>query len=93
MNLLKDRAREFRKTMTDAENRIWYYLRNRRLSGYKFVREQVIGCYIVDFVCREKKVIIEVDGSQHIDAENYDEKRTKFLEKKGYRILRVWSNE
>ena len=53
---MKERARDLSRNMTDAENRMWYYLRNRRLGGYKFIREQVIGNYIADFVCREKKV-------------------------------------
>jgi very-short-patch-repair endonuclease len=71
-----------RKTMTDAENRMWYFLRNRRLHGYKFVRECVIGSYIADFVCREKKVVIEIDGGQHMAAIEYDKQRTVFLEHK-----------
>ena len=90
---MKERARSFRKNMTDAENRMWYFLRNRRLNGYKFVREFVIGSYIADFVCREKKLIIEVDGGQHMEAAEYDKRRTEFLEKNGYRVLRVWNNE
>ena len=53
--MIQNRARNLRKNRTDAENRMWYYLRNRRLNGYKFVREKVIGKYIADFVCREKK--------------------------------------
>jgi very-short-patch-repair endonuclease len=79
--------------MTDAENRIWYFLRNRRLNGYKFVREFVIGPYIVDFVCREKRLIIEIDGSQHMEALEYDKRRTEFLEMNGYRVFRIWNNE
>ena len=90
---MKERARSFRKNMTDAENRVWYFLRNRRLNGYKFVREFVIGSYIADFVCREKKLIIELDGGQHMEAAEYDKRRTEFLEKNGYRVLRVWNNE
>ena len=90
---MKERSQELRRNMTDAENRMWYYLRNRRLSGYKFVREHVIGNYIVDFVCRERKLIIEIDGGQHMDAMEYDAKRTKYLESHGYRVLRVWNDE
>ena len=90
---MKERVRELRGNMTDAENRMWYYLRNRRLGGFKFVREIVIGHYIVDFVCREKKFIIEVDGGQHMDAIEYDTLRTKYLEERGYRVLRVWNHE
>lgn len=90
---MKERARSFRKGMTDAENRMWYYLRDRRLNGYKFVREYVIDYYIADFVCREKKLIIEIDGGQHEEQIDYDEKRSAFLENKGYRVFRVWNHE
>ena len=92
-NCLKERAKALRKNRTDAENRIWNCLRNRRLNGHKFVREQVIGNYIADFVCREKKLIIEIDGSQHMDAVEYDNQRTQYLEKNGYNVLRFWNNE
>jgi len=90
---MNERAKELRRNMTDAENRMWYYLRNRRLGGYKFVRELVIGHYIADFVCREKKLVIEIDGGQHMDAVEYDALRTKDLEGLGYRVLRIWNNE
>jgi very-short-patch-repair endonuclease len=90
---MQERARSLRKNRTDAENRMWYYLRNRRLGGFKFVREYVIGNYIADFVCREKKLIIEVDGGQHMTAVAYDQQRTKDLEALGYKVVRVWNNE
>ncbi len=90
---MKERAKTLRRNMTDAENRMWYYLRNRRLGGYKFVREHVIGHYIADFVCREKKLVIEIDGGQHMDAVDYDALRTKYLEACGYRVLRIWNHE
>ena len=90
---MKERARSFRKNMTEAEARVWCFLRDRRLNGYKFVRELVIDNYIADFGCRQKKLIIEIDGSQPINAEKYDKRRTEFLEKKGYRVFRVWNNE
>ena len=90
---MKERSRNLRKNMTDAENRMWYFLRNRRLKCYKFVRELVVGPYIADFVCREKKLIIEVDGGQHATAISYDKRRTKFLENHGYTVFRVWNNE
>jgi very-short-patch-repair endonuclease len=90
---MKERAKERRRNMTDAENRMWYYLRNRRLGGYKFIREHVIGNYIADFVCREKKLIIEIDGGQHMDAIMYDSVRTNYLESCGYRVLRIWNDE
>lgn len=90
---MKERARSFRQEMTHAENRMWYFLRDRRLKGYKFVRESVLGPYIADFVCREKKIVIEVDGGQHMDAAEYDGQRTEKLEAQGYRVLRFWNNE
>lgn len=79
--------------MTDAEQRMWYYLRNRRLAGYKFVRQHMIGKYIVDFVCRDKNLIIEIDGGQHMEAASYDMMRSAYLESLGYQILRVWNHE
>jgi very-short-patch-repair endonuclease len=91
--MLLSRARSSRKNMTDSENRLWYYLRDRRLNGYKFVRELVIGVYIADFVCRRKKLIIEVDGGQHAEAGEYDRVRTEFFESEGYRVLRFWSSD
>jgi very-short-patch-repair endonuclease len=90
---MKERARSLRQDMTIAENRMWYFLRNRRLKGYKFVREYVIGIYIADFACREKRLIIEIDGSQHIDAAEYDQQRTEHLVTLGYRVLRFWNND
>lgn len=90
---MKELARILRQDMTDAENRMWYFLRNRRLSGYKFVREYVIGDYIADFVCRDKKLIIEIDGGQHMDATDYDQRRTSYLMTKGYQVIRFWNND
>jgi very-short-patch-repair endonuclease len=86
------RARELRKTPTDAETRLWSRLRRRQLGGFRFRRQQPIGLYIVDFFCPEAKLVIEVDGGQH--AENAaDEARTRWIEKRGYRIIRFWNND
>ena len=63
------------------------------LAGSKFVREHIIGNYIADFVCREKKLILEIDGGQHMDAMMYDAVRTQYLESRGYRVLRIWNDE
>lgn len=92
---MNEHIKELRSNMTDAGNRMWYYLRNRRLGGFKFIREHAIGPYIdiADFVCREKKLVIEVDGGQHLDAKLYDAKRSHYLECCGYRVLRVWNDE
>src|SRR5207237_9999392 len=90
---MKNRARTFRKNMTEAGNRMWYFLRDRRLNGYKFIREQPIGKYIADFVFGQKKMIIEIDGSQQANhyVIEYDLKRTIFLESQGYTVFRVWN--
>jgi len=90
---MKERARVLRQDMTIAENRMWYFLRNRRLNGYKFVREYVIGNYIADFVCRDKKLIVEIDGGQHMEAAVYDQRRTRYLTANGYKVVRFWNNE
>ena len=84
-----------RQNMTDVENILWYYLRNNQLNGYKFRRQEAIGGYIVDFVCFEKKLIIELDGGQH-NEENIiakDSIRQKFLENNGFVVLRFWNDE
>ena len=67
-NLLKDRARQMRREPTEAERRMWRLLRDRRLGGFKFRRQEQLGRYIVDFVCFERKLIVELDGSQHADS-------------------------
>ena len=90
---MKERAKVLRQDMTIAENRMWYFLRNRRLNGYKFVREYVIGNYIADFVCRDKKLIVEIDGGQHMEAVEYDQRRTNYLTANGYKVVRFWNNE
>ena len=72
---------------------MWYYLRGRRLGKYKFKRQVPIGNYLVDLVCQWKKLIIELDGGQHLDAITYDQIRTAFLEGKGYKIIRFWNGD
>ena len=79
--------------MTDSERLLWQGLRNRQLGGFKFRRQKPIGPFIVDFVCMEKKLIIEVDGSQHAGQKESDQKRSYYLMKKGFRVLRFWNNE
>jgi len=90
---MKHRARALRKNMPDAERMLWGHLRNRQLSGYKFRRQHPIGSFVVDFVCLEKNLIIEVDGGQHAKDFRRDFKRSDYLNEKGYRILRFWNNE
>lgn len=88
-------SKELRKQMTDEENILWYYLRNKQLAGYKFRRQEAIDKYIVDFVCYEKKIIIELDGGQHNEDSNIkkDKFRQQYFENQGFRILRFWNNE
>jgi very-short-patch-repair endonuclease len=81
-------ARKLRQRQTDAEGTLWYYLRAKQIDGLKFKRQQPIGNYIVDFVCLAKKIIIELDGSQHIENEAKDKRRDAWLKTKGYKVLR-----
>ena len=90
---MKYRARALRKNLTDAEKLLWRHLRDRQLDGCKFRRQHPIGKFIVDFVCVEKKLVIEVDGGQHATKVEADLQRSEHLRKKGYRTLRFWNNE
>jgi very-short-patch-repair endonuclease len=91
--ILKTRARQLRNGAPDAEQRLWFALRNRQVDGAKFRRQYVIGRYIADFACTERKLIIELDGGQHTQKVRYDDKRTEFLESRGFRVLRFWDND
>ena len=91
--MMKYFARTLRRNMTDAEKLLWRFLRDRQLSGYKFHRQHPIGPFIVDFVCLEKKLIIEVDGGQHSKQLEADSKRSDYFEERGYRVLRFWNSE
>jgi very-short-patch-repair endonuclease len=84
------RAQTLRAESTEAEKKLWRRLRDRRLGGTKFVRQAPIGPYYADFVCRACKLVVEVDGSQHVDSA-YDDKRDATLVALGYRILRFWN--
>jgi very-short-patch-repair endonuclease len=86
------RARQLRKQAPDAENYLWYVLRNRNVKGCKFVRQFAIDPYIADFACREAALIIELDGGQHATSAK-DESRTAYLNREGYSVLRFWNNE
>ena len=98
MSTLKTRfaarsAKTLRSDATDAERRLWSRLRDRRLSGHKFVRQLPVGPYIADFACREADLIIELDGSQHGDEQGagHDARRAEVLAGHGYRIVRFWN--
>ena len=88
-----DKAKLLRKKMTDAELHLWYHLRGHRFLGLKFKRQKPIGPYIVDFVCLEKDLVIELDGGQHSEAIAYDDIRSAWLASQGLRVLRFWNHE
>ena len=94
-------AKELRKNLTPAEQKLWTALRNDQL-GVNFRRHtcpggrcqgHAVGPYIADFCCIQKKLIIELDGGQHLEQEQYDAERTQFLQAKGYRVMRFWNND
>jgi very-short-patch-repair endonuclease len=85
-------ARKLRRTQTDAEQKLWLSLRNRRLAGLKFRRQAPVAGFIADFLCDEAKLVIELDGSQHAENEN-DVTRTAALNAAGFEVLRFWNNE
>jgi very-short-patch-repair endonuclease len=86
------RAIELRKDPTPAERKLWSRIRNNQLE-VNFRRQHAIGNFIPDFVCIEKKLIVELDGSQHLEQEEYDRERTAYFESKGYRVIRFWNND
>jgi very-short-patch-repair endonuclease len=85
-------AMQLRKELTNAEVKLWAHLCKDQL-GVSFRRQHAIGKFICDFVCIEKKLIIELDGSQHIDQHEYDTKRTMYLQSQGYEVVRFWNND
>jgi very-short-patch-repair endonuclease len=86
-------ARNLRADSTDAEQCLWYHLRSRRMRALKFRRQRPIGPYIVDFVCLESRVIIEVDGGQHQEQTQSDRSRDALLCARGFLVLRFWDND
>jgi very-short-patch-repair endonuclease len=84
--------RRLRRGATDAETKLWLELRDRRLNGMKFVRQEAIGPYIVDFLCRAEKLVVEVDGGQHADNAS-DRVRDARLAREGYRVMRFWNSD
>ena len=89
----KQHARSLRREMTEAEKLLWRHLRLKQFAGHKFRRQHPIGNYIVDFVCLEAALILEVDGGQHADHSDRDAIRTQWLETKDFRVMRFWNNE
>jgi very-short-patch-repair endonuclease len=89
--MANERARALRKSMSDAERKLWRGLRARRIDGARFRRQHPIGRYIVDFVCLEQRLVVEVDGGQHTEDEHItaDARRDRWLESEGYRVMRI----
>lgn len=86
-------AKELHRNMSTAEAELWKHLRAHRMGDVHFRNQHAIGNYIVDFCAPRQKLIIELDGSQHLDQQEYDDERTKYLEARGYRVLRFWNND
>ena len=88
-----DRARELRRAQTDAEALLWWRLRDRRLGGCKFRRQHAIGPFVADFVCPDRKLIMELDGRQHAERVTYDDALTAWLRARGYVVRRYWNDD
>jgi very-short-patch-repair endonuclease len=91
----RQRAKNLRQTQTEAEMFVWCKLRNRRFAGYKFRRQVPVGNYIVDFLCLDQRVIVELDGGQHNDPSHraYDSRRDDWLRAEGFEVLRFWNSD
>ena len=87
------RAKRLRRDLTEAERRLWSRLRRRQLEGHYFRRQVPLGPYVADFACLDGKLVVEVDGGQHAVEADRDAVRDKWLESRGYRILRFWNND
>ena len=95
MNRLTELAKTLRKNSTPQERLLWKILRNSNINNFKFKRQYPIGNYIVDFICKEKLLIIEIDGGQHNEELNmqHDIERTKYLNDRGFKVLRFWNTD
>ena len=89
----KAKARELRGQMTEAESLLWLRLKGRRFQGFKFRRQRPLGPYILDFVCLEAGLVIEIDGGQHSAQQTYDQARTALIETQGLTVIRFWNHE
>ncbi len=92
-NSLRTFARDLRNTTTDTERLLWRYFKNSQIEGVKFRRQQPVEAYIVDFVSFDKRIVIELDGGQHAENEEYDKQRDACLYANGFVVLRFWNNE
>ena len=88
-----ERACELCKELAPAEGKLWAYLREDKLNGVSFRRQHAIGNFIVDFVSVKRKLIVELDGSQHLEQAEYDAERSKYFESLGYKVIRFWNGQ
>ena len=86
-------SRRLRRNLTDAEQLLWRHLRMRQLAGHRFRKQHPVGEFVVDFVCMERRLAIEINGGQHADSTAHDALRTKSLAAEGYHVLRFWNND
>lgn len=93
MEKIWSKARALRNDATDAERHLWQNLRGRRLAGFKFRRQYPIAGHIADFACIEARLVIELDGGQHLERSAEDAARTRRIESNGYRVLRFWNDD
>ncbi len=92
-SIADQRARALRRVPTIAEQRLWEASRSRQLDGAKFRRQAPVGPYIVDFICSEANLAVEIDGGQHATATKYDTERVRYLEEQGFQVIRFWNND
>jgi very-short-patch-repair endonuclease len=90
---MHQRAQALRRSLTEAESRLWRAIRAEQIEGHKFRRQHTLGSYIVDFISLDARLIVELDGGQHADAVDYDDRRDAWLTSEGYRVLRFWNND
>ncbi len=93
MKQIRSRSLSLRNNPTEVEKLLWRQLRMWQIDGYKFRRQQPLGNYIVDFVCFEKRLIVELDGGQHAEQSDYDAQRDAWLREQGFTVLRFWNND
>lgn len=91
--VMLNRARTLRHEQTQHEHQLWQCLRAKRFANFKFKRQHPIGNYIADFICFNPRLIIELDGSQHVESKQHDSERDTWFHSQGFRVLRVWNNQ
>ena len=91
--MASESARRLRANMTEAERKLWALLRRKQLQGFRFRRQVPLGRYVADFACMSAQLVVELDGGQHTERTEHDERRTAWLKSVGYRVLRFWNGE